>query len=48
VEVEFHPVVTMEAFASRKVLCDHCHRLVAGAVAAALAGRVPPPPAVRN
>ncbi len=39
VEVEFHPVVTMEAFGSRKALCDHCHAQVAGAVAAALAGR---------
>lgn len=39
VEVEFHPVVTIEAFGSRKALCDHCHAQVAGAVAAALAGR---------
>ena len=45
VEVEFHPVVTMEAFGSRKALCDHCHTQVAGAVAAALAGRPAPVPA---
>lgn len=39
VEVEFHPVVTMDAFGSRKELCDHCHKQVAGAVAVALAGQ---------
>ncbi len=39
VEVEFHPLVTITAFGSRKALCDHCHTQVAGAVAAALTGR---------
>lgn len=39
VEVEFHPVVTMDAFASRKALCQHCYTQVSGAVTAALAGR---------
>lgn len=39
VEVEFHPVVTFDAFGSRKALCDHCFTQVAGAVAAALTGR---------
>jgi lyso-ornithine lipid O-acyltransferase len=42
VEVEFHPVVTMEAFGSRKALCNHCHAQVSSAVAAAVAGRPAP------
>jgi len=45
VEVEFHPVVTIEAFGSRKALSEHCHAQVAGAVAAALAGRPAAAPA---
>jgi 1-acyl-sn-glycerol-3-phosphate acyltransferase len=45
VEVEFHPLVTLDQFASRKALCDHCYRQVAAGVAAALAGRPQPPPA---
>lgn len=43
VEVEFHPPVTMESFASRKAMSDHCHRQVARGVALANAGRLPPP-----
>jgi 1-acyl-sn-glycerol-3-phosphate acyltransferase len=39
VEVEFHPVVTIDEFASRKALCAHCQARVAEGVAAALAGR---------
>lgn len=39
VVVEFHEPVTIEAFGSRKALTDHCYRVVAGGVAAALAGR---------
>jgi lyso-ornithine lipid O-acyltransferase len=39
VEVEFHPVVTIDEFTSRKALCDHCHARVSEGVAAALAGR---------
>ena len=45
VEVEFHPVVTMGEFASRKALCNHCQAQVSDAVAAALAGRPRPLPA---
>lgn len=39
VEVEFHPPVSMENFASRKALADHCWRAVAGGVSRALSGR---------
>jgi lyso-ornithine lipid O-acyltransferase len=42
VVIIFHPPVTLDAFGSRKALAEHCHRLVAGGVAAALAGRLPP------
>ena len=34
VTVEFHPPVTLDQFASRKALCEHCHRMVAEGVAA--------------
>jgi 1-acyl-sn-glycerol-3-phosphate acyltransferase len=39
VVVEFHEPVTIEVFGSRKALTDHCYRVVAAGVAAALAGR---------
>ncbi len=39
VTVEFHPPVTLDQFASRKALCEHCHRMVAEGVAAAIGGR---------
>jgi 1-acyl-sn-glycerol-3-phosphate acyltransferase len=39
VAVEFHPPVTLDQFASRKALCEHCHRTVAEGVAAAIGGR---------
>lgn len=39
VVVEFHEPVTLERFGSRKALCDHCHAVVSGGVAAALSGR---------
>ena len=37
--LEFHPPVTIAEFRSRKAMAEHCHRLVARGVAAALAGR---------
>lgn len=40
VAVIFHPPVTFGAFGSRKALAEYCHRIVAGGVAAALAGRL--------
>jgi len=39
VTVEFHPPVTLDQFASRKGLCEHCQRTVAEGVAAAIGGR---------
>lgn len=39
VEVDFHPPITMAAFASRKELADYCRRHIAAGVTAALAGR---------
>jgi len=42
VEVDFHPVVTLEQFGSRKALADHCHDVIARGVVLANAGRVPP------
>lgn len=39
VEVEFHPVVTLDEFASRKALAEHCQARVSEGVAVALAGR---------
>ncbi len=39
VEVEFHPPITMAAFASRKELADYCRRHIAAGVTAALSGR---------
>jgi len=38
VVVEFHAPVTIEQFGSRKALAEHCQRVVAGGVAAALTG----------
>jgi 1-acyl-sn-glycerol-3-phosphate acyltransferase len=40
--VEFHRAVTIAEFRSRKGLAEHCQRMVASGVAAALAGRPPP------
>jgi len=39
VEIEFHAPVTAGEFPSRRALADHCRRVVADGVAAALAGR---------
>ncbi len=39
VAVEFHEPVTLAAFGSRKALSDHCQRVVAGGLSAALSGR---------
>lgn len=39
VTVEFHPPVRGDAFASRKALADHCRRVVAAGVEAAISGR---------
>jgi 1-acyl-sn-glycerol-3-phosphate acyltransferase len=43
VEIELHPVTSLEQFGSRKALADHCHRLIANGLAAANAGRLPDP-----
>jgi len=39
VAVEFHPLVTLAQFGSRKALSDHCQRAVAEGVANAIGGR---------
>lgn len=39
VVVDFHPPVTLDEFASRKAMSDHCYRQVSIGVAAALSGR---------
>jgi 1-acyl-sn-glycerol-3-phosphate acyltransferase len=39
VVLEFHPPVTLGEFASRKGLSEHCQRIVAEGVAAAIVGR---------
>ena len=41
IELTFHPPVTLAALGSRKALAAHCHAVVAGGVAASLAGRRP-------
>ena len=38
IEVQCHPSVTIEAFANRKELAQHCHSVVAASVAEALTG----------
>ena len=43
VSVTFHDTVDASAFASRKTLALHCHRVVAGGVEAAISGRQPVP-----
>lgn len=40
--VEFHPVVTIERFSSRRALSAHCHAEVATGLSRALAGRLRP------
>jgi 1-acyl-sn-glycerol-3-phosphate acyltransferase len=40
IEVRFHPVVNLEAFATRKALSEHCRSVVADGVSTANAGRV--------
>ena len=40
--VEFHPVVTIELFSSRKTLATHCHAVVAAGLSRALGGRLRP------
>ncbi len=45
VVVEFHPTVTIEQFASRKALAQHCHQAIARGVADAISGRVGNAPA---
>lgn len=39
VVVEFHPIVTLADFGSRKALAQHCFERVSGGVSAAIAGR---------
>jgi 1-acyl-sn-glycerol-3-phosphate acyltransferase len=39
---QFHPVVTIAEFGSRKKLADHCLRVIADSLSAANAGRLPP------
>ncbi len=39
VVVQFHDPVTLEDFASRKAMADHCYRKISEGVASALAGR---------
>ncbi|TWB36828.1 lysophospholipid acyltransferase family protein [Nitrospirillum pindoramense] len=39
IRVEFHPVVSLEDFSSRKALADHCWQVVAAGVDRAVAGR---------
>lgn len=41
VEVEFHPVVRLDEFGSRKALTDHCHDVVAKGLIKANAGQAP-------
>jgi 1-acyl-sn-glycerol-3-phosphate acyltransferase len=41
VKVIFHPPVTLLDYGSRKALAAHCYRVIAGSLAAALAGRGP-------
>jgi 1-acyl-sn-glycerol-3-phosphate acyltransferase len=43
VVVQFYPPVTIEKFGSRKKLAEHCRQVIAEGVAAANAGRLPPP-----
>ena len=42
VSVTFHDPIDPGAFASRKTLAEHCHRVVAGGVEAAISGRKRP------
>ena len=37
--VEFHPIITIDQFTSRKALSDWCHSEVAEGLAEAIAGR---------
>jgi 1-acyl-sn-glycerol-3-phosphate acyltransferase len=47
VVVEFHPPVTLDQFASRKALSEHCRQAISRGVAEAIAGRPQrPAPAV--
>lgn len=39
VEVTFHPPVTLAELGSRKMLAEHCHRVISAGLATALAGR---------
>jgi 1-acyl-sn-glycerol-3-phosphate acyltransferase len=39
VVIQFHDVVTLDDFGSRKALSEHCHRVIAEAVSDALSGR---------
>ncbi|HEY1723765.1 MAG TPA: lysophospholipid acyltransferase family protein [Magnetospirillaceae bacterium] len=41
IEIELHPVTSLEQFGSRKALSDHCYRTIANGLAAANAGRLP-------
>ncbi len=43
VEIELHPVTSLEQFGSRKALTDHCQRQISNGLAAANAGRLPDP-----
>jgi lyso-ornithine lipid O-acyltransferase len=44
VAVDFHPAVAARDFASRKDLAEHCERVIAAGLSAALAGRGAAPP----
>ncbi len=43
VEIELHPIVSLDQFGSRRALTDHCQRLIANGLALANAGRLPDP-----
>jgi 1-acyl-sn-glycerol-3-phosphate acyltransferase len=39
VKIVFHPTVTLEAFGSRKLLAEHCYRVIAASLSQLLTGR---------
>ncbi len=47
-ELRFHPPVTLESFASRKDLAQHCEQTIARGLAEAYAGRGPAPAAASD
>jgi lyso-ornithine lipid O-acyltransferase len=48
VVVQFYPPVTIDCVGSRKKLAEHCWQVIAEGVAAANAGRLPPPEAAQQ